>query len=102
MAKNRLLAGVLLAAGFARALAGSPAYAATTPAPGPAGAPVDSIQSLALTSLACVSGGATAADGDIADAVRPSMNGHRMGGAVTAYNVSCARAITNAVRAAGL
>ncbi|HSR96424.1 MAG TPA: VCBS repeat-containing protein [Kofleriaceae bacterium] len=56
----------------------------------------------ALATAACVSGGPTASDAAVADQVRPQMNGPRMGSAVTAYNVSCARAITEVARGRGL
>ncbi|WP_344057048.1 hypothetical protein, partial [Sphaerisporangium rubeum] len=47
-------------------------------------------------------GGETAADGAVANQVRPSMNGPRMGRSVNAYNVSCARVISRTVKGRGL
>jgi len=56
----------------------------------------------AIPSAPCQPGGVTAADGAVADRLRPFMDGRRLGGSVTGYNVSCARAIVGNVRARGL
>jgi hypothetical protein len=78
--------------------------ASATPAhpavPGPAGAPVTPSVAAELHALSC--GGTTASDTQIANAVRPNMNGVRLGSAISAYNVSCARAIVAAVHGENL
>ncbi|BEL10832.1 hypothetical protein Q0Z83_090230 [Actinoplanes sichuanensis] len=88
----------------ATVLLGSPAQADTWDEPGATGGQVSAaqVEALALTAKPCASGGATDADADVASAVRPDMNGPRMGSAVNAYRISCARAITKAVYSAGL
>jgi hypothetical protein len=58
--------------------------------------------SAAIPSAPCQPGGATSTDSAIADLLRPSMNGRRLGSAVTGYAISCARAIVANVRARGL
>src|SRR4051794_23196958 len=50
----------------------------------------------------CQPDGPGAADIATAAALRPSMTGHRLGGSVTRYNVSCARTIVANVQARGL
>ncbi|GAA1651365.1 FG-GAP repeat domain-containing protein [Actinoplanes couchii] len=50
----------------------------------------------------CAAGGVTASDSAIADQVRPSMNGKRLGAAVNGTRIACARAVVEAVRARGL
>ncbi|MBB6471455.1 hypothetical protein [Sphaerisporangium rubeum] len=92
------LAGGLLVAGAPPALAAGP----TPPVPGPAGPPVPAELAAAIPYAACVPGGETAADGAVANQVRPSMNGPRMGRSVNAYNVSCARVISRTVKGRGL
>ena len=80
-----------------------PAALAATADPatrGPAGTPVTSALAATLHALSC--GGTISSDTQIANAVCPSMNGERLGSAITAYNVSCARAIVAAVNGANL
>src|SRR5256885_1890254 len=55
-----------------------------------------------LAYAACEPGGTTPSDTAIADQVRPSMNGARMGSTVTGYNISCARTIVDTVKGHGL
>lgn len=50
----------------------------------------------------CRPGGAASADQAIATAVRPAMTGVRLGHSVSAYSISCARAIVSNVQARGL
>ena len=50
----------------------------------------------------CQPDGPAAADGAAAAALRPSMTGRRLGGSVSGYSVSCARAIVANVQARGL
>ncbi|MDG4825043.1 VCBS repeat-containing protein [Asanoa sp. WMMD1127] len=78
------------------------AAAAATGSPGPAEPPMPADAALYIDYDQCVTGGATAADDAIADQVRPQMNGPRLGKAVNAYNVSCARIITETARGRGL
>lgn len=47
-------------------------------------------------------GGVTQADNDVANTIRPSLNGDRMGQSVNGYRVSCARAVVREVRRRGL
>ena len=54
----------------------------------------------ARTIVSC--GGATQADTDLANSIRPSLNGERLGQAVNGYRISCARAIVREVRRRGL
>ncbi len=56
----------------------------------------------AIPSAPCQPGGAAAADNAIAERLRPAMNGRRLGRFLTGYNISCARAIVNNVKARGL
>ncbi|WP_204069963.1 hypothetical protein, partial [Planobispora siamensis] len=79
-----------------------PSPAPTGRIPGPAGPPVPPELAAALAYAACVPGGPTAADTAVANQVRPHMNGPRMGRAVNAYNVSCARIITSTTKGRGL
>jgi hypothetical protein len=79
-----------------------PAGATDTTSPGPAGPPVDAAVAASLAYAQCEPGGATGSDAAIADSVRARMNGRRLGAAVNAYNVSCARAITDTVKSRGL
>jgi hypothetical protein len=84
-------------------MAGPVAAAGTAdPVPGPAGPPVPAAVAARIAYANCVPGGATASDGAIANQVRAQMNGRRLGRAVNAYNVSCARIITDTVRGRGL
>ena len=50
----------------------------------------------------CQPGGPASADSAIASALRPAMTGRRLGGSVTGYSISCARAIVANVQARGL
>jgi hypothetical protein len=74
--------------------------------PAQAGGPVDAVRTRvaasAIRTVPCQPGGVSAADKAIAKALRPAMNGRRLGHAVTGYNISCARAIVDTVRARGL
>jgi hypothetical protein len=72
------------------------------PADALTGPPVPAELAAAIAYAACVSGGPTSADDTVADEVRSDMNGRRLGGAVDAYNISCARVITATVRNRGL
>jgi hypothetical protein len=56
----------------------------------------------AIPFAACVPGGPTSGDTAIAGQLRPAMNGPPLGGALTAYSISCARAIVQTTRARGL
>ncbi|MDH2426840.1 hypothetical protein [Sphaerisporangium sp. TRM90804] len=96
------LVGGLLASAAGATAAQAAGLAPTPPVPGPAGPPVPAELAAALAYTACVPGGPTAADGAIANQVRPNMNGPRMGRSVNAYNVSCARIITTTVKGRGL
>ncbi|WP_214105321.1 FG-GAP repeat domain-containing protein [Acrocarpospora catenulata] len=99
MALTALVGGLLAsAAGAVPARATEP----TPSVPGPAGSPVPAELAAALAYAACVPGGETAADTAVANQVRPSMNGPRLGRSVNAYNVSCARVITRTVKGRGL
>jgi hypothetical protein len=55
-----------------------------------------------LAYAACDPAGVTASDNALADALRPQMNGQRLGGAINGYNVSCARVITATVASRSL
>jgi hypothetical protein len=68
----------------------------------PRTAPMPAEVAAALAFAQCRPGGATAADAVVADLVRPQMNGVRMGSAVNAYNISCARTITEVVLGRGM
>ncbi|WP_204070798.1 hypothetical protein, partial [Sphaerisporangium krabiense] len=96
------LVGGLLASAAGATTAQAAASGPTPPIPGPAGLPVPAELAATLAYAACVAGGETAADGAVANAVRPNMNGARLGRSVNAYNVSCARAITRTVKGRGL
>jgi hypothetical protein len=88
-----LTSAVALAATFsapAQAAPGDPTAAGATRADALTGGPVS------------LAGGQTAADGAVADKVRPLMNGARMGRGIDAYRASCARAVVAAVRSRGL
>jgi hypothetical protein len=69
-------------------------------------APLDSAvpaaAAAAIRSIPCQPGGVSAADEAIADRLRPSMNGRRLGRSLSGYGVSCARAIVDTVRDRGL
>src|SRR5437016_4884522 len=93
-------ASALVAVGIAAFAA--PARAADPSAPGPAGPPVPAAIAPMLAYAACEPGGTTPSDTAIADQVRPSMNGARMGSTVTGYNISCARTIVDTVKGHGL
>ncbi|MFC0529682.1 FG-GAP repeat domain-containing protein [Phytohabitans kaempferiae] len=99
----RGLVAVALAAAASLAVA-APARAAKPidPADALTGPPVPAEMAAAIAYARCVSGGPTSADDAIADEVRPHMNGNRLGRAVDAYNISCARVITATVRDRGL
>jgi hypothetical protein len=56
----------------------------------------------AIPSTPCQPAGVTRADSTIAASLRRSMNGPRLGRAVTGYSISCARAIVRTVQARGL
>jgi hypothetical protein len=56
----------------------------------------------AIPSTACHPDGVTSADRAIAERLRPSMTGPRLGRAVTGYNISCARSIVRQVLRRGL
>jgi len=55
-----------------------------------------------IPSTTCQPDGVIAADEAIADVLRPSMTGQRLGRAVTGYNISCARSIVRQVLRRGL
>jgi hypothetical protein len=100
---------LLRAAAVAATLAGvvlagtGPAHAApTTSGPDPAGPPVPLSMAAAIAYNQCVSGGPTSSDTTIANRLRPQMNGQRLGQALTAYNVSCARVISATMAGRGL
>ncbi|MEU4425685.1 VCBS repeat-containing protein [Actinoplanes sp. NPDC024001] len=57
---------------------------------------------VAAPSTSCVPGAMTSADRAIADQLRPSMNGRRLGRWVSGESIACARAIVGHVRARGL
>ncbi|MEJ3751041.1 VCBS repeat-containing protein, partial [Actinomycetes bacterium KLBMP 9797] len=99
----RGLAAVALAAAAGLALA-TPARAADPidPADALTGPPVPAELAASIAYAPCVPGGPTSGDAAIANQVRPHMNGNRLGGAVDAYNISCARIITATTRDRGL
>jgi hypothetical protein len=66
-----------------------------------AGSLVTAVPASALVALPCDSKGVPAADGWNAGQTAPSLNG-RMRGGLSAYCVSCARVVTETVRARGL
>ncbi|MEO3807780.1 hypothetical protein ABGB17_02115 [Sphaerisporangium sp. B11E5] len=101
IALTALVGGLLVSAAVAPA-AEATGPGPTPPVPGPAGPPVPAELAAALAYAACVPGGETAADGAVANQVRPYMNGPRLGRSVNAYNVSCARIITATVKGRGL
>ncbi|MFC7530911.1 FG-GAP repeat domain-containing protein [Actinoplanes sp. GCM10030250] len=68
----------------------------------PAAAHAGPVSLAAAPSSACLNDGVTAVDRAIADRVRPSMNGRRLGRAVTGRSISCARIIVGTVLARGL
>jgi hypothetical protein len=78
------LPGVLLAAAIVVGSAGMPAAAHSALAP--------------IPSTTCHPAGVTAADVAIANRLRSSMTGLRLGRAVTGYNISCARSIVRQVQ----
>ncbi|MDQ7911089.1 hypothetical protein RB614_42035 [Phytohabitans sp. ZYX-F-186] len=94
---------LILAAAASLAVA-APARAATPidPADTLTGSPVPAEMSAMIATAPCVPRGPTSADDAIADKVRPDMNGERLGHAVNAYNISCARVITATARGRGL
>ncbi len=55
-----------------------------------------------IPSAPCRSGGVMSADKKIADRLRPTMTGRRLGRTVTGRHISCARAIVGHVQASGL
>jgi hypothetical protein len=55
-----------------------------------------------IPSTACHPDGTTTADKAVADGLRPSMTGNRLGRALNGYNISCARAIVRQVLRRGL
>jgi hypothetical protein len=117
MPKSRphvLLAGAVLLAGITIAgtvITPSPATAASTAPAGQSdpnathsltGPPVPAAAAAYLAYKECVPGGATATDATLASQLAPQMNGVRLGHALNAYNVSCARAIISKVHRDGL
>ena len=88
-----LTVGVALLAGAATA---------TAPAahPDPGTGPITTAAQIPFA--ACVPGGPSSGDAAVADQLRPAMNGPRLGHAVNAYTISCARAIVQTTRARGL
>jgi hypothetical protein len=54
------------------------------------------------TTAACHSAGVSSADRAVADRLRPSMNGRRLGRAISGGRITCARAIVRVVEARGL
>ncbi|GHJ15308.1 PLL family lectin [Micromonospora sp. AKA38] len=78
-----------------------PADAAAKQEPSPA-RPVPVEAFAAIPYAPCRAGGPTAEDAAIADQVRPFMNGSRLRSAVDAYNISCARTITEVVVGRGM
>jgi hypothetical protein len=73
------------------------------PAPARASGPVDAIKPTtfraAIPSAPCQPDGVAPADTAIAERLRPSMNGQRLGRSLTGYSISCARAIVGNVQA---
>ncbi|BEL06562.1 hypothetical protein Q0Z83_047530 [Actinoplanes sichuanensis] len=68
-----------------------------------AGGPVVTVRPPSQDALApCRPSVVTADDGAVADQVRPSMNGRRLGSSVNARSIACARAIIGTVQARGL
>jgi hypothetical protein len=92
--------GALVVAAVLWGGAAASAVPAGSAVPGPAGPPVSAAEAATLHALSC--GGTIDSDTQIANAVRSQMNGPRLGSAITAYNVSCARAIVAAVHGEGL
>jgi hypothetical protein len=90
---STLLCGLLLAAP-------STAWAGSTN-DSPTGGPISEAQAvtLALTAVPCRDDGPSAGDSEVAAAVRGQIQNTRMGGTISAYQVSCARAIVEQVRA---
>lgn len=66
------------------------------------GPPVPLAMAPMIATAPCQPGGPTAADGAVANQVRPQLNGPRMGSAVNAYRISCARAIVDTIRGRNL
>jgi len=95
--------GVAVAAATATAASAAPVPAPSGAATvGAAGRPVPDAVAASLSYAPCDPAGVSAADNDLANAVRQQMNGVRMGSSVTGYNVSCARVITRTVADRGL
>ena len=91
--------------GVATVLIAAPLHAAAAAGPDdPTGGPVSESRAaaLALTSVPCQDDGPSGADSTTAAAVRDRITNSRMGGTISAYQVSCARAIVTQVRARGL
>ena len=96
---------LLPALGVATVLIAAPLHAAAAAGPDdPTGGPVSESRAaaLALTSVPCQDDGPSGADSTTAAAVRDRITNSRMGGTISAYQVSCARAIVTQVRARGL
>ena len=76
------------------------------PVPARAGGPLEATPSTMLAAAIpfapCQPDGVAEADHAVADRLRPSMNGQRLGRAVTGYSISCARAIVSHVQSRGL
>ncbi len=76
------------------------------PASASAGGLIDSTKlttaKAAIPYAPCQPDGVTRADHVIADVLRPSMNGQRLGRFLRGYNISCARAVVANVQARGL
>lgn len=93
------LTGALLAAVVAAGSVSLPAAAQAAPA---AAQPAPLSALAAIPSTTCQPGGATAADTAIANRLRSSMTGKRLGRAVSGYNISCARSIVRQVLRLGM
>uniref|UniRef100_A8M7U6 FG-GAP repeat protein n=1 Tax=Salinispora arenicola (strain CNS-205) TaxID=391037 RepID=A8M7U6_SALAI len=104
---SRIRAGALLVAtsvAISGLTAAGPAYATDSISLEDAltGPPIPAELTAAIEYTDCVVGGPTATDQAIANQVRPKLNGPRLGGTATAYNISCARIITETIRNRGL
>ena len=87
----------------ALALAAGPLLLSTAAhAAEPLGGVPRSLPATVAADAACQISGVTASDRKVADTLRPSMNGRRLGRAVTGQSIACARAIVDAVRSRGL
>ncbi len=97
--KFSALTGVLVAAAVA---AGSLSSPASAQARGALDAAVPAGVKAPIPRTSCHPDGVTAADVAIADRLRSSMTGNRLGRSVSGYNISCARSIVRQVLRRGL